>query len=146
MTHAHGSSTPPPTKAEQRAETESLGTLMGQLFEDLSTLIHQEVDLAKAELAQSAKKAGTGAGMLGGAGIAGHFVLLFLSIALWAGIGGTAVGYAWSGVIVAVVWAIIAGVLALLGKKNLEEVDGVPRTVDSVQRIPEAVTPSKEAR
>lgn len=146
MTHAHGSSTPPPTEAEQRAETESLGTLMGQLFEDLSTLIHQEVDLAKAELTQSAKKAGTGAGMLGGAGIAAHFVLLFLSIALWAGIGGTAVGYAWSGVIVAVVWAIIAGVLALLGKKNLEEVDGAPRTVESVQRIPEAVTPSKEAR
>lgn len=146
MTHAHGSSTPPPTEAEQRAETESLGTLMGQLFGDLSTLIHQEVDLAKAELTQSAKKAGTGAGMLGGAGIAGHFVLLFLSIALWAGIGGTAVGYAWSGVIVAVVWAIIAGVLALLGKKNLEEVDGAPRTVESVQRIPEAVTPSKEAR
>lgn len=84
--------------------------------------------------------------MLGGAGIAGHFVLLFLSIALWAGIGGTAVGYAWSGVIVAVVWAIIAGVLAVLGKKNLEEVDGAPRTVDSIQRIPEAVTPSKEAR
>ena len=146
MTHAHGSSTPPPTEAEQRAETESLGTLMGQLFGDLSTLIHQEVDLAKAELTQSAKKAGTGAGMLGGAGIAGHFVLLFLSIALWAGIGGTAVGYAWSGVIVAVVWAIIAGVLALLGKKNLEEVDGAPRTVESAQRIPEAVTPSKEAR
>lgn len=146
MTHAHGSSTPPPTEAEQRAETASLGTLMGQLFENLSTLIHQEVDLAKAELAQSAKKAGTGAGMLGGAGIAGHFVLLFLSIALWAGIGGTAVGYAWSGVIVAVVWAIIAGVLALLGKKNLEEVDGAPRTVDSIQRIPEAVTPTKEAR
>lgn len=146
MTHAHGSSTPPPTAAERRAENESLGTLMGQLFEDLSTLIHQEVDLAKAELAQSAKKAGTGAGMLGGAGIAGHFVLLFLSIALWAGIGGTAVGYAWAGLIVAILWAIVAGVLALLGKKNLEEVDGVPRTVDSVQRIPAAVTPSKEAR
>lgn len=141
-----GSHTPPPTEAERRAETESLGELVGTMFTDLSTLISQEIALAKAELAQSAKKAARGAGLLGGAGVAGHFVLLFLSIALWAAIGGTVVGYAWAGVIVALVWAIIAGVLALLGKKSLDEVEGAPRTVDSVQRIPEAVTPSKEAR
>lgn len=138
--------TPPPTDADRRAETESLGTLLSQVTSDLSTLMRQELALAKAELAESAKKAGTGAGLLGGAGVAAHFVLLFLSIALWAAIGGTAVGYAWSGLIVAAVWAIIAVILALTGKKSLDQVKGMPQTADTLQQIPDAVTPSKEAR
>lgn len=138
--------TPPPTDADRRAETESLGTLLSQVTSDLSTLMRQELALAKAELAESAKKAGTGAGLLGGAGVAAHFVLLFLSIALWAAIGGTAVGYAWSGLIVAAVWAIIAVILALTGKKSLDQVKGIPQTADTLQQIPDAVTPSKEAR
>ena len=50
---------------------------------DVSTLMRQEVELAKAELTQSAKRAGKGAGMYGGAGVAGWFTLLFLSVALW---------------------------------------------------------------
>ncbi|MCT1910432.1 phage holin family protein [Brachybacterium paraconglomeratum] len=138
--------TPPPTDPERRAETESLGSLMSQVTTDLSTLIRQEIALAKAELAASAKEAGKGAGMFGGAGIAGHFVLLFLSISLWAAIGGTDVGYAWSALIVAVLWAIVAGILAALGKKSIDEVDGMPRTAETLKDIPEAVTPSKESR
>lgn len=136
----------PPNDPERRAETESLGVLLSQVTTDLSTLIRQEIALAKAELTASAKDAGKGAGMFGGAGIAGHFVLLFLSIALWAAIGGTDVGYAWSAVILAVLWAVVAGVLALLGKKSMDEVDGMPRTTDTLKDIPEAVTPSKESR
>lgn len=138
--------TPPPSQAEQRAESESLGTLMSKVSTDLSTLIRQEIALAKAELTLSAKNAGKGAGMFGGAGVAGHFVLLFLSIALWAGIGGTVIGYAWSGVIVALLWGIVAAVLAVMGKKNIDEVDGAPRTTESLKHVPEAVTPSKEPR
>jgi len=138
--------TPPATEAERRAQDESLGTLLSQVSTDLSTLIRQETALAKAELRESAKKAGRGAGLLGGAGVAGHFVLLFLSIALWAAIGGTAVGYAWSAVIVAVLWGIVAAVLAITGKKSLDQIEGVPQTTDSLKKIPEAVTPSKEAR
>lgn len=138
--------TPPPTEAEAKAERESLGTLLSQVMTDLSTLMRQEIALAKAELTVSAKKAGKGAGMLGGAGIAGHFVLLFLSIALWAAIGGTAVGYAWSAVIVAVIWAIIAAVLAAVGRSALKDIEGAPQTAETVRDIPPAVTPSKEAR
>lgn len=138
--------TPQPNEAERRAETESLGSLMSQVTTDLSTLIRQEIALAKAELTQSAKEAGKGAGMFGGAGIAGHFVLLFLSISLWAAIGGTDVGYAWSALIVAVLWAIVAGILAALGKKSIDQVDGMPRTAETLKDIPEAVTPSKESR
>lgn len=138
--------TPPPTEAERRAETESLGTLMSKVTTDLSTLIRQEVALAKAELTISAKQAGKGAGMFGGAGVAGHFVLLFLSIALWAALGGTFIGYAWAGLILAVLWAIPAAILAVMGKKNIDEVEGAPRTVETIKQVPEAVTPSKEPR
>lgn len=138
--------TPPPTEAERRAETESLGTLMSKVTTDLSTLIRQEVALAKAELTISAKQAGKGAGMFGGAGVAGHFVLLFLSIALWAALGGTFIGYAWAGLIVAFLWAIPAAILTVMGKKNIDEVEGAPRTVETIKQVPEAVTPSKEPR
>ena len=76
--------------------------------------MRQELELAKAELQQSASRAGKGAGMLGGAAVAGYFVLLFVSIALWWAIG-SATGLGWSAVIVAVIWGIIAAVLAADG-------------------------------
>lgn len=136
----------PRPERERRAEQESLGTLLSQVSNDLSTLIRQEIALAKAELTQTAKNAGKGAGMFGGAGVAGHFVLLFLSIALWVAIGDTAVGYAWSAMIVAGVWAIIAAVLALLGKKNINDAQGAPQTAETLKEVPDAVTPSKESR
>ncbi|NKX51846.1 phage holin family protein, partial [Arthrobacter deserti] len=59
---------PPPTEAEVKAANLSLGEIMGEVTRDLSTLMRQEVALAKAELKESAGKAGKGAGMFGGAG------------------------------------------------------------------------------
>ena len=53
---------------------------------DLSTLLRQELALAQAELKQEATKTAKGAGAMAGAGVAGYFVLLFLSLALWAGL------------------------------------------------------------
>lgn len=122
----------------QSAGDRSLGELISEVTADLSTLMRQELELAKAELQQSASRAGKGAGMLGGAAIAGHFVLLFASIALWWAIGaGTGLG--WSAVIVAVLWAIIAGILVAAGRSSLKSVRGLPRTADSVKRIPDAI-------
>lgn len=149
----------PPSDAEQRAEHESLGEMFKSLSLNLTTLIQQEIALAKAEATQAARKAadsakvaGKGAGLLGGAGVAGHFVLLFLSLALmWAL--GALVGLAWSAVILAVIWAIIAAILAAVGKKNLnrgkQEMaeatrDPLPRTRETVTEIPDTVNPSKE--
>lgn len=135
----------PASDPGRRAEQESLGSLMSQVSQDLSTLIRQEIALAKAELSETAKNAGKGAGMLAGAGIAGHFVLLFLSIALWAGLGAV-IGTGWSALIVAGIWAIIAAVLAVLGKKNLDQAEGAPQTAETLKEVPDALTPSKETR
>jgi hypothetical protein len=121
----------------------SIGTLLADVTKDISELMHQELELAKAEAKQSATKAGTGVGMFGGAAVAGHFVLLFLSIALWWGLG-EHTGFGWSAVIVAVLWAIIAGVLALLGKQNLAKIKGLPQTTDSVKKIPDALKGNEE--
>ncbi|KAB1648459.1 phage holin family protein [Pseudoclavibacter endophyticus] len=111
---------------------------MGEVSRDLSTLIRQEVELARAEIKQSARRAGKGAGMLGGAGYAGSMAVLFLSIALWWGLGHL-IGNAWSAVIVAVIWGIVALVLFLLGRKQLQEVEGVPQTAETVKEIPDAL-------
>src|SRR6478752_4973425 len=104
----------------------NVGDIFADISRDLSTLIRQETELAKAELRQSATRAGKGAGMLGGAGVAGHFVLLFLSVALWWGLG-NATGRAWSALVVAALWAVVAAVLAARGRRELKQVEGIPQ-------------------
>ncbi|HEY5882307.1 MAG TPA: phage holin family protein [Nakamurella sp.] len=123
---------------EESAADRSLGELISEVTEDLSTLMRQELELAKAELQQSASRAGKGVGMVGGAGVAGYFVLLFASIALWWAIG-AATGLGWSAVIVAVIWAIVAAVLAMAGRNSLKSVRGLPKTADTVKKIPTAL-------
>lgn len=122
----------------------SLGELIGNVTRDLSTLMRQEVALAKAELADSAKKAGKGSGMLAGAGVAGHFILLFLSIALWWGLGDLMDNNTISAIVVALLWAVVAAVLALKGRDELQQVQGVPRTQETVAEIPNALKGHEE--
>lgn len=123
----------------------SVGQLFGEVTRDLSTLIRQEVALAKAEATESAKKAGTGAGLLGGAAWAAHFVLLFLSLTLWwvlgalFGEGDREPALGWAALIVTLIWAVIAAVLALRGKKELQKTKGLPQTADSIKKIPDAL-------
>jgi len=107
-------------------ENVSVGQLMGEVAKDLSTLMRQELELAKAEMSQKAKDAGKGAGMLGAAGVIGllagialtAFLILVLDEFLpdWL-----------AALIVTLVYAAIAAVLALRGKKQLQEIEPAPR-------------------
>ena len=133
------------TPSEERASRQSLGSLLGEVTRDLSTLMRQEIELAKAELSQSAKKAGKGAGLVGGAGYAALMAVFFLSVALWWGLGHL-IDNGWSAVVVALVWGIVALVLYLVGRKELKTVQGAPRTVDSIKRVPEALKRNEENR
>ncbi|MGA6126600.1 MULTISPECIES: phage holin family protein [unclassified Microbacterium] len=133
------------TPSERKAASTSLGDLLGEVTRDLSTLMRQEIALAKAELKQSATTSAKGAGLLGGAGYAASMVVLFLSLALWAALA-TLVGWGWSGVIVAVLWAIIAAILYVVGRKQLKEVQGAPQTVETLQEIPETFKRNEENR
>jgi Putative Actinobacterial Holin-X, holin superfamily III len=121
----------------------SVGDLLSDVTQDLSTLMRQEVELAKAEIRQSASRAGKGAGMLAGAGVSGHMVALFISVAAWWAIGDST-GHGWSALIVAAVWLIIAAVLALAGRQEMKSVTGLPRTAESVKKIPSAVKGNEE--
>jgi len=134
-----------PTPSEEKAARTSLGDLLGEVTRDVSTLMRQEIALAKAELSESAKRAGKGAGLFGGAGYAGMMAVLFLSIALWWGLGHL-IDNGWSAVVVAVIWGVIALVLFLRGKKELKAVQGAPETIDSLKKIPDALKKNEENR
>lgn len=141
MTDSSGVEYHPPARAAE--EDRSLGDLLGDVTRNFSTLMRQEVDLAKAEAKQASSKAGKGIGLLAGAGVAALLLLVFLSVAAWWGLGNH-MDRAWAGVVVAVVWAIVATVLALVGKKELEKIKGLPETADSVGKIPNALKGNEE--
>ena len=137
---------PPPTPAHAKADATSLGDLLGDVTRDMSTLMRQEVELAKVEAKQSAARAGKGGGLLAGAGVAGHFVLVFLSLALWYAVGEAWTGFGWSAVIVAFLWAIVGAVLASKGRKELKKIKGMPQTAATLQEIPPTLKPSEDNR
>ena len=124
----------PPDGGPTRLSTdETVGELVSQLTTDLGRLTRQELTLAKAELQAEAKKAGKGAGMLGGAAFAGWMVALFVSLTvMWAL--DEAMDLIWAALIVAVVWAVVGAVLAMTGRKELQEVNPKPdQTVESLK-------------
>lgn len=130
------------TAADVRdTQNASVGQLMSEVARDLSTLMRQELALAKAEVKQEATTTGKAAGMLGGAGFAGYMILLFLSLALMWGLANV-MDAGWAALIVAAVWAVIAAVLASVGRKRLKQVHPVPeRTVETLKETPHALDP-----
>lgn len=138
-----GSRVAPPHAHEPGADA-SIGEMLAAVTSDLSTLMRQEVALAKAEAQQSAAKAGKGAGMLGGAGVAGLLALIFVSLAAaWAL--GHVIGFGWSSLLVGLLWAIVAAVLAASGKKKFKDV-GMPQTAETAARIPDALKGNEDTR
>jgi hypothetical protein len=111
-----------------------IGELLKQLSEETTRLVHQELELAKAELTQKGKQAGIGAGLFGGAGAVGllaaaalttcFILLLDLVMPAWL-----------AALVVAVVYAAVAAVLALRGRDRVKQaVPPVPeQTIDTVK-------------
>lgn len=117
----------------QSTTDQSLSDLVGRLTSDVSTLFRKELELAKVELRQEAKQAGMAAAKLGVAAVVGLIATLMLSWALAYLIG--LVLPTWAGfAIVGAVYAIVAVVLGLSGKKQVSNVDPTPRqTVETLQ-------------
>lgn len=136
---------PSATPSEQKAASTSLGDLLSEVSRDISTLFRQEVELAKAEVKQSATRAGKGAGLMGGAGYAALMAVFFLSVALWWGLGHL-IDNGWSAVVVAIIWAVIAAILFANGRKAMKRVQGMPQTVDSLKKIPDTLKKNEENR
>jgi uncharacterized membrane protein YqjE len=112
----------------------STGELVRDLSEQASTLVRKEVELAKVEMAEKGRKAGAGIGLLAGAAVAALLMLgaltAFLVLALDEGMD------TWlAALIVTVLWGVVAGALALVGREKLREM-GTPvpeKTVESVK-------------
>jgi len=121
---------------DHAGSTRSVGEIVGDISKDMSTLIKQEMDLAKSELKQEVGKLGKGAGMFGGAGLAGYFTLFFLSFALtylldnW-------IPLELAALIVAFLWGAAAAVLALRGRKEIKEAN--PQLPTTQQTLKEDV-------
>ena len=114
-------------------EDASPGQLASEVAKDLSTLVRQEISLAKAELQQEAKTAGMAAGAFGGAGFAGYFVLVFLSLALMWGLDAW-MPLGWAAVIVAGIWAVVGAIFGAVGRSRLRRFSPKPeRTIETVK-------------
>jgi len=119
-----------------------ISDLVKQLTEQTSTLIRQEMRLAQVELQQKGKKAGIGAGMFGAAGFAAFFGAAVLIAAAVLALDTTLRTW-FSALVVGVVLMAIAGVVALMGKKKIEQaippapekaIESVKRDVETVKR------------
>jgi uncharacterized membrane protein YqjE len=108
------------TREQAELRERPVGELLRELSQQTTTLVRQELDLAKAEMAEKGKRAGIGAGMFGAAGIAGLLALGALTACLIAALD-TGMPTWLAALIVALVWGAIAGVLALTGRSRIQE-------------------------
>jgi tetrahydromethanopterin S-methyltransferase subunit C len=93
--------------------------LLKTLSEQTTTLVRQEIELAKAEMTAKGKQVGMGAGAFGGAGLMGLYAVGAITACLILALSTAVAGWL-AALIVGVVYAAIAGVLALVGKKKTE--------------------------
>jgi hypothetical protein len=122
-----------------------VGDLIGEVTNDLSALMRQEMDLAQAEIKEEVAKTGKAAGMFGGAGFAGYMVALFVSLAAWWALA-NGMDEGWAALVVAAVWAVIGAVLFVTGRKKMREVHPKPeRTVSTLKEVPDALKGRTEA-
>lgn len=136
----------PRMKNNDRTPTEdaSAGQLVAQLTEDISTLVRDEVALAKQDLATAGKRVGIGAGLFGAAGVIAWFAVGTLVAAAVLGLA-TALDAWLSALIVAVVLLVLAGIAALVGKSSVKKAPEPPRErVESVKADLAAVRHTEE--
>jgi uncharacterized membrane protein YqjE len=131
---------PDPTKPLQPER--SLGDLFGELSTDFTGLINAHLELVKVELREEAKNAGRAAGMFGGAAVTAFFAVLLLSFAAAWGLAEVIpTGFAF--LIVGLVYAVVAAVLALVGRNRAAEI-GKPD--DTIAELKEDVEWARQRR
>ena len=135
---------------EQHTQLEDrpIGDLVRQLSDQTTMLVRQEIELAKAEMTAKGKQVGMGAGAFGGAGLFGLYAVGAITACLILALSTAVAGWL-AALIVGVVYAAIAGVLALIGKKKTQA--GAPpvpeRAISSTKEDVEwAKTRAKTAR
>lgn len=145
MSQSPDTGTRPVTAQQVDVSERSVGELVSEVTGDLSTLMRQELDLAKAEIKEEVAKTGKAAGMFGGASFAAYMLALFLSFAAWWGLANV-MDEAWGALVVALGWGMVAAVLFVTGRKKIREVNPKPeRTVSTLKEVPDALKGRQEA-
>ncbi|CAN5219797.1 phage holin family protein [soil metagenome] len=111
----------------------TLGRLVADATRDLSSLVHNEIALAKSELKVSIKNGGTGAGLFAGAAFLGVLAVIMLSAAFAYFLSMTGLHPAWCFLIVFAVYLLVAGILALLGMRKVKKVRAPERAIHQAQ-------------
>jgi uncharacterized membrane protein YqjE len=113
----------------------SVGELVGEVAQDLTKLVNQELELAKVEVRAEVKKTGKAAAAFGAAGAAGYFALLFASLTLMFALATLFDSFTWAALAVTVLWAIVGAVLFARAKKTAQTIDPTPHV--TVQTLKE---------
>jgi uncharacterized membrane protein YqjE len=126
----------PSGRSSAHGDDRSLGEIVGDISHDLTTLVKQELELARTELKEEAGKAGKGVGLLGGAGASGLLALIFLSGAL-AYLLDSWIPREAAFLAVGLLWAVAGAVLALSGRKAIRHMN--PQLPETQQTLKEDV-------
>ncbi len=118
-------------------EEPSVGTLVQSAMADVSTLVRSEIELAKAEIGRSAKKAGISIGLFGAAGVLAAFAGIYFFVTVAEAL--TALGLPrWvSYGIVTLFLFVLAGIAALIGRRMLKKIEKPERTMETLRDLPE---------
>lgn len=119
----------------------TLGQLVAETTQDVKTIVQDEIALAKIEVKADAQRAGKGAGMFAGAAVLGLFGLVLLLFAIVYVLVALGLKTWLAFLIVAVVLFVVAGILALIGKKAISQLKGPQRTIRSTKATIAAVKP-----
>ena len=136
---AHSASSTQPAGRHAGSDDPSVGTLVQSAMADVSTLIRAEIELAKAEIGRSAKKAGVSVGLFAVAGVllafAGFYLFVMLAeLFTWLGLP------RWvSYLIVTVGLLLVAGLAALIGLRMIKKIDKPERTMESLRELPDVM-------
>ena len=117
----------------------TIGKLVTDVSRDLSSLVSKEIALAKSELKVSVKHGGVGIGFFAGAAFIAVLAIIMLSVSIayfihWAGL-----GLHWAFLIVFVLYLAIAGLLGLLGYKQVRKVKAPEKAIEQGREIPRAL-------
>jgi uncharacterized membrane protein YqjE len=126
----------------EAARDRSTGQLVKDLSRDTSLLVRQEIALAKAEMAEKGEKAGVGLGMLAGAAVGALLMLGTLTAFLVLALDGAMPAWT-AALVVTLLWGVVAGVLALLGRQALREM-GSPMPEQTMESVKEDIEWLKE--
>ena len=133
MTQASNAPVTRPHSDVPSKDDPTLGKLVADASRDISSLVRQEIALAKSELRISVKAGGFGIGLFAGAAFIGVLAIIMLSVAIAYFIHMTGLDLAWCFLIVFVLYVLLAALLAFVGTKKVKQVRAPERAIHQAQ-------------